>query len=148
MDLEYALQYRTLYNQHWWWRAREHYILNLLRHLPLPQPASILDIGCGDGLFFDALENFGTPYGIEPDQNLLSDDSKWRPHIWSIPFDRKFDTDQRFNLILMLDVLEHIDDDVDALQRAVRFLKPGGIVLLTVPALGSLWTDHDVPPGQ
>ena len=115
----------------------------MLRRLDLPQFASILDIGCGDALFFDILQHFGTPYGIEPNKNLLSDHSKWRQNIWPVPFDRDFDTEQRFDLILMLDVLEHIDDDVDAIQRAVHLLKPGGIVLLTVPALMSLWTDHD-----
>ena len=77
MNLEYAQQYRTLYTQHWWWRAREHYILNMLRRLDLPQFASILDIGCGDALFFDILQHFGTPYGIEPNRTTLEAFCLW-----------------------------------------------------------------------
>jgi 2-polyprenyl-3-methyl-5-hydroxy-6-metoxy-1,4-benzoquinol methylase len=44
----------------------------------------------------------------------------------------------------LLDVLEHIDDDVGALRAAVELLRPGGLLLVTVPALPWLWSAHDV----
>lgn len=142
MESTYAKQYRTLYEEHWWWRARERHVLDIIRTFDLPPEAAILDIGCGDALFFPALSAFGTPFGIEPDAALLSN-HRWRDHIWNVPFDKNFQIDQRFDLILMLDVIEHINDDRSALFQAAKLLKPGGKILVTVPAMMSLWTYHD-----
>lgn len=142
MESIYAQQYRNLYENHWWWRAREHYVLDVIAGLNLPQQAAIVDIGCGDGLFFGPLSKFGTPFGIEPDETLLSQ-TPWRDHIYNVPFDQNFEVDQQFDLVLMLDVLEHLDDDKYALQKAANLLKPRGKILVTVPALMSVWTAHD-----
>lgn len=49
-----------------------------------------------------------------------------------------------YSLILMLDVLEHLEDPVGALQHAVDLLTPEGTLLITVPAFMALWTNHDV----
>jgi SAM-dependent methyltransferase len=142
MELTYAQQYRDLYENHWWWRAREHYVLDIISGFELPHQADILDVGCGDGLFFEALSKFGKPFGVEPDEALLSN-AKWRDNIYNVSFDENFQTDRQFDLILMLDVLEHLDMDSAALQKSVNLLKPNGKILATVPALMSAWTAHD-----
>ena len=68
MEPEYASQYRKLYEEHWWWRARERFVLGeLQRNRPDGGFGSILDIGCGDGLFFAPLSEFGEVEGVEPD---------------------------------------------------------------------------------
>ena len=60
MDAEYALNYRELYENHWWWRARERFILATIEGLrPQGNWGSILDVGCGEGVFFDRLSKFG-----------------------------------------------------------------------------------------
>ena len=68
MDNVYAAAYPDLYRKHWWWRVREEILLDriaaLLRDVPR---ARILDVGCGAGLFFDALQRFGEVEGIESD---------------------------------------------------------------------------------
>ncbi|HEU5040565.1 MAG TPA: methyltransferase domain-containing protein, partial [Gemmatimonadales bacterium] len=51
---------------------------------------------------------------------------------------------QRFDGVFFLDVLEHLDEDAAALREAVRVLKPGGVVIATVPAFMFLWSGHDV----
>lgn len=142
MEALYGQQYRSLYGNHWWWRSRERYVLDMISECNLPCQAKILDVGCGDGLFFDALSKFGTPFGVEPDGALLSQ-TRWRDHIYNVSFDGGFQVDQQFDLVLMLDVLEHLDADSMALQKAVGLLKPNGKVLATVPALMSAWTAHD-----
>jgi SAM-dependent methyltransferase len=142
MDATYGQQYRNLYKNHWWWRARERYVLDIISGLGVPHGIDILDVGCGDGLFFEALSAVGTPFGIEPDEALLSD-NPWRDHIYCFSFDESFELDRQFGLVLMLDVLEHLDDDVSALKKSVNLLKPNGKVLATVPALMSAWTAHD-----
>ena len=67
MDPKYGERYRELYEKHWWWRARTELIVDALHRLRPPQGwKDILDIGCGDGLFFDRLSSFGQVEGVEP----------------------------------------------------------------------------------
>ena len=144
MELDYAVRYRELYERHWWWRSRERFVEEHLRsRLPEGGFGPILDIGCGDGLFFDRLVHFGEPEGLEPDPSIVTDQGRGRGRIYEQPFDTDFDPGRRYGLILMLDVLEHLDDDVAALRRVHELLEPDGLLLLTVPAFRSLWTRHD-----
>jgi SAM-dependent methyltransferase len=145
MDAEYGKRYRDLYERHWWWRAREAALIETLKRL---KPSSgwprILDVGCGDGLFFDQLLAFGHVEGVEPSGNLVDPAGVHRQRIHVRPFDETFRPPKPFSLILMLDVLEHLEDPVGALRHATRLLSPGGTVLITVPAFNLLWTNHDV----
>ena len=66
MDSEYGKRYRELHENHWWWRAREEIVCEeLRRRLADRTPVTILDVGCGDGLLFDRLQEFGGVDGIE-----------------------------------------------------------------------------------
>ena len=144
MDPSYGREYRELYRRHWWWRVREGEILRELRTLRPPSGwHHLLDVGCGDGLFFDQLSRFGTVEGIEPNAALLDPAGKWRSVIQAVPFDERFQPPHRFDVILMLDVLEHLENPEQALRHAVRLLAPGGYVICTVPALQWIWTRHD-----
>jgi 2-polyprenyl-3-methyl-5-hydroxy-6-metoxy-1,4-benzoquinol methylase len=104
---------------------------------------SILDVGCGDGLFFDRLREFGDVEGIEAAADLITPDGPNRNRIHVAPFDLNFEPGKKYDLILMLDVLEHLDAPAEALRHALTLLKPGGIVFITVPAFPLLWTNHD-----
>lgn len=144
MDRRYADKYRELFERHWWWRAREDVILRYLRRLELRgDPPNILDVGCGDGLFFAQLERFGHVEGIENDGAVIAPTADRRSRIHVRPFDDSFEPGRRFALITMLDVLEHFEDRVATLRRAAELLDPGGRLLITVPAFMSLWTAHD-----
>lgn len=145
MDPTYGAQYQELYRRHWWWRAREAAILIELRRLrPAGRYPHILDVGCGNGLFFDRLSEFGKVEGVEPEVALLDPEGPWRHAIHAVPFDAQFRPDHRFDAILMLDVLEHLDDPAAALHHAIELLAPGGVIVCTVPAFQWLWTSHDV----
>lgn len=146
MDPEYGRRYRTLFRQHWWWRARRRRILDVLEELrPAGGWSCALDVGCGDGLFFDELRSFAAHIeGVEPDADLVSSDVPSRGLIHVRPFDASFRPEHRYGLILMLDVLEHLEDPRGALRHAVRLLEPRGTLLVTVPAFRWLWTNHDV----
>lgn len=144
MDPRYVERYRDLYARHWWWRAREALIVNLLRSQRPPTGwGQILDVGCGGGVFFDRLSEFGEVRGVEPNPLLVSTDPEVRSRIHVGPFDASYRPGQLFGLILMLDVLEHLDDPADAVQRAMSMLEANGSILITVPALEALWTMHD-----
>ncbi len=143
MDDAYVASYRHLYERHWWWRSREEYLVDLIRTIyPDRDNLAIMDVGCGDGLFFDALLEFGTPEGIEPTAGMLSDRRK-HGVIYECPLDENFRPGKQYDLVLLLDVVEHIEDDVNFLQDAERLVKPNGTMVITVPAFNSIWTAHD-----
>jgi 2-polyprenyl-3-methyl-5-hydroxy-6-metoxy-1,4-benzoquinol methylase len=145
VDQTYGEAYRELYTKHWWWRSRTEFILKTLRELPGSGTRNeILDIGCGDGLFFDRLAEFGNVEGVEPSPELVSKDNPHRDRIHICPFDANFQPDKRYSLVLMLDVLEHLPNPVAALRHALDLLHPDGQAIITVPAFMSLWTSHDV----
>jgi len=144
LNPEYAAGYRDRYERHWWWRARE---AMLVREIEGRRPpggwGSILDVGCGDGLFFDQLSRLGEVWGVESDESLVPAESRHRPRIHIGPFDASFAPPRRFGLVAMLDVLEHLPDPVAALTHARHLLEPDGRILITVPAFPVLWTHHD-----
>lgn len=144
MDADYAAAYADLYRRHWWWRVRERILLDRIRDLlgdRVPH-ARILDIGCGAGLFFDALEQFGHVEGIESDPIAVEQSGRWRGRIH--PGDLEtFGADRTFDVILALDVVEHVRNPEIMLSRAARFLARDGHMLITTPAFDWLWTSHD-----
>ncbi len=122
-------------------------IIDALRRFPPPGGwgnGAVLDIGCGDGLFFGPLAEFGSSVqGVEPSAALVRDDPGRRGPIFIGPFDEAYRPGRLFGLIVMLDVLEHLDDPVGALRHARSLLAPDGVFLATVPAFRSIWTTHD-----
>jgi len=145
VDPAYGARYRELFERHWWWRAREAVILHELRRLrPDGRWGSILDVGCGDGLFLPTLARFGVPEGVEADADLVSRRTRERFTVHLRPFGPDFVPAHPYRLVLFLDVIEHLDDPVAALAHAASLLEPDGCILVTVPAFPALWTRHDV----
>ena len=144
MDQAYAIEYRELYHRHWWWRSREEEILRQMTNLlPTTKTHSILDVGCGDGLFFEKLQSFGAVTGVEADPNTMTPDGPWRSQIHCQLFDERFQPNQQYDAILMLDILEHMPDPAAALTHAHCLLNENGFLFATVPAFNTLWTSHD-----
>lgn len=145
MDSVYAAAYPELYRRHWWWRVREEILLCTITTMleDRPSPRRILDVGCGAGLFFDALQRFGHVEGIESDPAAVEMAGRWKPRIFRGVLDGSFRPDEPYDAILMLDVLEHLTEPEELLRHARALLKPGGRILITVPAFNWLWTRHD-----
>lgn len=151
MDAGYAAHYRDLHARHWWWRAREAVVARALeRRSPEGGFRRALDVGCGDGLHFPLLlKHADEVEGIEPDATLLGVDpatgtvQREGGTIHVRPFDPDFAPDRRYDLIVILDVLEHLDDATAALAHAFDLMEPGGTLVVTVPAYLHLWTTHD-----
>ena len=132
---------------HWWYRARRDILADYLtREGRLPKEARILEIGCGTGHNLPMLAQFGRVDAIEIDP-AARDVASQRlgkavgdaplPALPGVP-------DAHYDLIAVLDVVEHIEDDVAALQAMRARLAPGGKILITVPAHQCMWSAHDV----
>ncbi len=156
MQTEYGQHYATLYNHHWWWQARQAMLLSLIKRYDLAAPAGTrdrrtgcpqhidsLDVGCGDGLFMQQLAKFGTVRGIEADTSLLTDDNLLRDRIDTELLGHRIYQNRTYDLITALDVIEHIENDRNAVADMFNMLRPGGHLLITVPAFMSLWDQHD-----
>lgn len=143
MDATYASGYAALYRGHWWWRARERMLLQEVARVAGGRRLRILDAGCGAGLFFDALQRFGDVEGVEADEGLVAQAGPWRDRIVVGSLDDGFSPSQPYDLILLLDVLEHVPDPDVALRRARALATPEAALIVTVPALRALWTSHD-----
>jgi SAM-dependent methyltransferase len=132
---------------HWWYRARRDILADYLtREAKLPQDGRILEIGCGTGHNLPMLAQFGTVEAIEidPAAREIASERLGRP-ISAAPLPMLPGIERgAYDLIAVLDVVEHIEDDVAALRAMAACLKPGGKILVTVPAHRWMWSAHDV----
>ncbi|MBI4695722.1 MAG: class I SAM-dependent methyltransferase [Gammaproteobacteria bacterium] len=142
MEPEYVAIYAGLTRRHWWWRARSAVVLEHVAALAADRgrPLRILDVGCADGYLLPELARFGRAEGLEPTPGLGPAAGDVSIHPQSL---ESFAPAARFDLLLLLDVLEHLADPIAFLGHAARLLEPGGAVLITVPAGRLLWTTHD-----
>lgn len=134
-------------SRHWWYRARREILARLIeRKIRLPNEAHILEIGCGTGHNLGMLRRFGHVDGIEIDAAARAIASRRLGHavgearLPGLPGVPK----RHYDLVAILDVLEHVEEDDAALASIARRLKPGGRILITVPAFPWMWSAHDV----
>ena len=134
-----------LERSHWWFAARRTIVLALLSKLLPVGSRRIYDIGCGCGMMLSDLTALGyDAVGIDSDPSALEycKNRGVQAIEGTIP-GRSNLPPRSADAILLLDVLEHIDDDGDALNEAMELLVPGGVAICTVPAYRWLWTARD-----
>jgi SAM-dependent methyltransferase len=132
---------------HWWYVARRRILHDLIaREVRLPADARILEIGCGTGHNFEMLRSFGRLDAIELDAEARALASSRLGHAVgdaALP-ELAGIADGAYDLVALLDVLEHVDGDEAALASIAAKLAPGGRILVTVPAYPWMWSAHDV----
>ncbi len=152
---DYRLVYERLHEleaHDWWYAARRRVVFGFIEQIARTKHlARVLDAGCGTGYNLGILKNYADEVmGLEISEDAISyakERQKGAPLpepivLGSLPDDVPF-PEEHFNLIITLDVLEHIAEDVQSLMRLRRHLVQDGIVLLTVPAFQFLWSEHD-----
>ncbi len=130
----------------WWPSARRLILRELLRrHLPACNNRRILDAGCGPGWNLPLLAEFGQISAVEADEQFVTIARVTEPEATvlhgSIP---ETQINGEFDLICFLDVIEHLEDDREALRWARSMLAPGGCLCIAVPAFSFLWSHHDI----
>ncbi|MBB3694749.1 bifunctional 2-polyprenyl-6-hydroxyphenol methylase/3-demethylubiquinol 3-O-methyltransferase UbiG [Sphingomonas sp. BK580] len=132
---------------HWWYRARRDVLADFLtREARLPADARILEIGCGTGHNLPMLAQFGTVDAIEidPAARAIASERLGRA-VGAAPLPELPGVERgAYDLVAVLDVVEHIEDDVAALAAMRACLRPGGKILIAVPAHQWMWSAHDV----
>ena len=133
--------------RHWWYRARRDILGELIRReISLPAEARILEVGCGTGHNLPMLGVFGHVDAIEIDEAAREIASHRLGHpVMNAPLPELSGVGSgNYDLIAILDVLEHIEADREALVSLASKLRPGGRILITVPAHPWMWSAHDV----
>jgi SAM-dependent methyltransferase len=134
-----------LEGEHWWYAGMRRIATDLVGALPLPRHARILDAGCGTGGGLKWLASVGKPTGIDLHPRAVSYAARHSPRvaqasIQALPF-----ADAAFDLVASFEVIYHltVSDDVGALREMARVLRPGGWLLVRVPAYDWLRGAHD-----
>jgi ubiquinone/menaquinone biosynthesis C-methylase UbiE len=138
---------RQLEDWYWWFVARRHAALRFTEDFrPRCGPLRILDAGCGTGALLDCLERRSDAevYGLDfSGQALAYTRQRGHNHLVQADLTRLPFRDDTFDVITALDVVEHIREDERALREVNRVLRPGGVLVVSVPAFRFLWGPHD-----
>jgi SAM-dependent methyltransferase len=139
MDLKETDILGPAVGKHWYYRAKAQALARMLAGLT---PSRILDVGAGSGFFSRYLLEHGTAheawcvdisYQADTDDSVAGKPVYRRRNVGALPCD----------LVLLMDVLEHVDDDLALLREQVEKVPSGAVVLISVPAFRWLWSSHD-----
>ena len=149
-DETYFEKLYEIEDRHFWFRARQAIVSVLTEQITadLPQGYRVMEIGCGTGNLLKTLNRTcskGVVFGLDlfweglafARQRVSAGLIQARAEC--MPF-----CNDQFDLIGMFDVLEHLENDEEILDSIQQMLKPGGKLLLTVPAHGNLWSSFDL----
>jgi ubiquinone/menaquinone biosynthesis C-methylase UbiE len=133
--------------QHWFYAGKREIVRYWIdRSQPLKPADRLVDCGAGTGIFADemrarcqvvAIDDFEA--SLQLLNTRLGKDCVMKGSCAALPL-----ADQSVDVLTALDVLEHVLDDQTSMNEFLRVLRPGGIAVITVPALMALWSDWDV----
>lgn len=152
MERHFAREYRVLEQWHWWFLGRRRILETILRReIPSSLARDMLSVGCGPAeglewlLQFAGQDGMVTGLDIDPAHGAgVPDRVKFvAGTLETVPF-----ATASFDVVLALDVFEHMEGDLAALQAAIRLLRTDGLLIITVPALPFLWGRQDIVSGH
>jgi SAM-dependent methyltransferase len=145
MDEASYQRMREVEDRHWWFTSRRVLFAEILSiHLEMT-PGTVVDVGCGTGGNLPFLARFGPVFGIEshPEAARLAAERDCGEVLSGSLPDRLPLAPASVDLVTLLDVLEHVEEERAALEALHRVLAEGGMMLVSVPALPALYSEHD-----
>lgn len=145
-DIEYKKMYE-LEDSYWWYVGRRAVIRSVIKHYCVINGGIIVDVGCGTGTNLGLLGEFSkTVIGLDTAPQAIAycaargfRNTKLIDNSSQLPFQ-----DGSVELVTLLDVLEHVENESKTLSEVWRILNRGGTLLLTLPAYQFLWSEHDI----
>ncbi|MET0272578.1 MAG: methyltransferase domain-containing protein, partial [Phenylobacterium sp.] len=138
MDLKEEALLGPGVGRHWYYRAKAQALLRVVE----PAGAAVLDVGAGSGFFARRLLEAGASEATLVDPGYPADRNEI--HAGKPLRFRRYASADGATLILMMDVLEHVDDDIGLARDYLASARPGTRLAVTVPAFQWLWSGHDV----
>jgi len=147
MEQRYYAEYYELEDRHWWFLGRRSVVLGVLTdHLPSRNGGGrrILDVGTGTGAMLEPLGRFGAAEGIDVEEEAVRFCQRRGTTAvrlydgTTLPF-----AEATFDVVTALDVIEHVEEQAALMAEIRRVTRPGGKVLVTVPAFRFLWGPQD-----
>ncbi|HNW74368.1 MAG TPA: class I SAM-dependent methyltransferase [Bacteroidales bacterium] len=146
MQKDYESIYHAAEENYWWFHGRREFIISTIQKQGVSKGSVILEVGCSGGRLLELLneEGFRNLSGID-----LSEDAICRcrernlKNVLVKDGENTGFEDGKFDLIIASDILEHIKNEEEALLEWYRILRPGGKLILFVPAFNFLWSSYD-----
>lgn len=133
---------------YWWHRARQTIVTRLLDRYAPGERARVLDVGCGAGATSKVAAGNGRLLGVDLGADAVVAAQGRGIEVAQMDATALGAQEGVFDLAIALDMLEHVPDDAGAARELLRALRPGGSLLVTVPAYQWLWSSHDVALGH
>ncbi len=145
MELDYEKKYHDVETGNWWFVSRRKYLLDLLKDTP--RGSKIIDIGCSSGIFLKDLEQIGFKpenlFGVDISEKAIENCKNNGIQNAFVMDAQNITLFEKFDIIIASDCLEHLQDDIKAINNWKSLLKNGGLMYVFVPAFQSLWSYHD-----
>lgn len=152
LDIQQTRLHAKIEDEHWWFVGRREIVRSIVDQvLPAPERGLVVDVGCGTGGNLAALVHDYRCVGIDPSEEAIRLARERFPGIDFLSGHAPADLgplNGEADMLLLLDVLEHVRDDRELLADLVGEMRPGACLLITVPADMSLWGPHDTAYGH
>lgn len=145
MDRNVYLRMSEQDSEHWWFVARRQILADQIAALNIGSGARVLEAGCGPGGNLEMLSRFGDLAAFELDAEarvLASERSGIDVIAGALPDEIAYPA-ETFDLVAAFDVVEHIERDQESVRSMAELLRPGGRLMISVPAYQWLWSKHD-----
>jgi len=147
VDTDYYATLDTVQERHWWYSARRTILERVLARAfaeGVPD-GKLYDLGCGVGANLPVLEKFGPTLGVDMSPEAIEFcQRRGRTNVTRADLNvLQGIPDGSGSVVVLADVIEHLDDERPCLEAARRALAPGGVLIVTVPAYMFLWSPAD-----
>lgn len=138
---------------HWWYVSKQRIVLDLIERYAKSNdrdggssnaPLNIADLGCGCGAMLSRLRDEHNVVGVDPSPHAIEFSARRGITVQQGSFPDQIPLPRdAYDAVLLLDVIEHLQDDYAGVKTAAALLKMGGVAIITVPAYQWLWSDWD-----